>query len=81
MLSYVPKDILWAIGEIIMQYGTLILDAEVLRDIFVLMTALIAIQLQILQMNTLMAHISSLLAVTPLPVSQEIGLILGIVAQ
>jgi hypothetical protein len=73
MLNYVPKDISWAIGEIIMRYGTLILDAEVLRDIFALTTAFIAIQLQILQMSIPMAHISLLLAVTPSPVSQEIG--------
>jgi hypothetical protein len=73
MLSYVPKDILWAIGEIIMRYGTLILDAEALRDIFVLMTVLIVIPLQTSQTSIPMAHISSLLAVTPLLVSQEIG--------
>jgi hypothetical protein len=81
MLNYVLKDILWVIGEITMRYGTLILDAEDLRDISVLTTALIAIQLQTLQTSILMAHISSPLAVTPLPVSQEIGLILGIVAR
>jgi hypothetical protein len=81
MLNYVPKDILWVIGETIMRYGTLILDAEVLRDIFVLTTALIVIQSQTSQMSIPMAHISLLLAVMQSPVSQEIGLILGTVAR
>jgi hypothetical protein len=81
MLNYVLKDILWVIGEITMRYGTLILDAEDLRDISVLTTALIAIQLRTLQTSIPMAHISLLLVATPLLVSQEIGLILGIVAQ